>query len=59
VKKLAQTSTGSNYVLAPATNSTLGGVIVGAGLNIIDTGILSILYIKNSHFVVASTTAAQ
>ena len=33
---------GSNYVLPPATNDSLGGIIVGSGLRITDSGTLSV-----------------
>jgi hypothetical protein len=36
------TAQNSNYVLPPATNSTLGGIIVGSGLSITSTGVLSV-----------------
>jgi hypothetical protein len=36
------TAQAGNYTLPPATNSTLGGVIVGSGLNITSTGVLSV-----------------
>ncbi len=32
----------NNYILPPATNSTLGGVIVGNGLNITSSGLLTV-----------------
>ena len=41
-KSTAQTSGGSNYVLPPATTTTLGGVIVGSGLSVSNTGVLSV-----------------
>jgi len=37
----AQTSNGSNYVLPPATTTSLGGVIVGNGLTVTSNGTLS------------------
>lgn len=40
-KTVAQTN-GNNYVLPPATTSTLGGVIIGSGLSITNTGVLSV-----------------
>ncbi|MBI1780752.1 MAG: hypothetical protein HYR66_05225 [Sphingobacteriales bacterium] len=40
-KKEAVAQTGS-YVLHPATTSALGGVIVGSGLNINNSGVLSV-----------------
>lgn len=41
-QKPAEAQTGSNtYVLPPATTSALGGVIVGQGLNVTNTGVLS------------------
>lgn len=40
-KKQAIAQTGSNYTLPPATTSTLGGIIVGKGLSITSSGILS------------------
>lgn len=47
-KEIVAQSSGSNYTLPPATNSTLGGVIVGNGLSITSNGTLS-----------ASSAAAQ
>lgn len=38
----AQTNPGNNYVLPPASATTLGGVIVGNGLNITSNGTLSV-----------------
>ena len=40
-KKQAIAQTGSNYTLPPATTSKLGGIIVGKGLSITSSGILS------------------
>jgi hypothetical protein len=40
--KEAVAQTNSTYVLPPATTTTLGGVIVGNGLSITPTGILSV-----------------
>ena len=40
--KEAVAQTNSTYVLPPATTTTLGGVIVGNGLSITPTGVLSV-----------------
>jgi len=41
-QKTSTAQTGSNpYVLPPATTSTLGGVIIGSGLNVSSSGVLS------------------
>ena len=40
-KEIVAQSSGGNYILPPATNSTLGGVIVGNGLSITSNGTLS------------------
>ena len=41
-QKTADAQSGSNYVLPPATTSTLGGIIVGNGLSITSGGMLSV-----------------
>ena len=41
-KKEAIAQTGSNYTLPPATNSSLGGIIVGNGLSVSSNGTLSV-----------------
>jgi hypothetical protein len=41
-QKEATAQTGANYVLTPATTTTLGGVIVGSGLSVTNVGVLSV-----------------
>ena len=41
-QKDATAQTGTNYTLPPATTSILGGVIVGNGLSVTSSGVLSI-----------------
>jgi hypothetical protein len=40
--KKEATAQNTNYVLPPATTSTLGGIIVGSGLSITSAGVLSV-----------------
>lgn len=40
-KEATAQQTGSNYILPPATNTTLGGIIVGSGLTVSSNGTLS------------------
>ncbi|RTL56074.1 MAG: hypothetical protein EKK37_16465 [Sphingobacteriales bacterium] len=40
-KEATAQQTGSNYTLPPATTTTLGGVIVGSGLTVNSSGLLS------------------
>jgi hypothetical protein len=41
-KATAQNGNNSTYILPPATNSVLGGIIVGSGLSITNNGTLSV-----------------
>lgn len=47
------------YVLPPATSSVLGGVIVGAGLNVTGTGLTSVLYGTTSSTALEGSTLGQ
>lgn len=41
-KKTAEAQATSNYILPPATTTTLGGIIIGDGLSITNNGTLSV-----------------
>jgi hypothetical protein len=57
--KITGTPTPAPYVLPPATTTTLGGVIVGAGLSVDGTGLLSTLQNINGNVTVNGGTVGS
>ena len=43
-QKDATAQTGGSFTLPPATTTTLGGIIVGSGLNVTSSGVISVPY---------------
>ena len=52
----AQNNSNSNYTLPPATATTLGGIMVGTGLNITSNGTLSVSQTGSNALSPATTT---